>query len=123
MLPAWLATHRAVRRLTVKDDAVAAASAVVLGSLALPASPRRDPASLDLGVLGLAHQCDQLRIALAHLDQQLIVVAEGSGCGYKLRCQSNRHCVTSSLALRLDRVAGGSALLRFGVSAERDSFA
>jgi hypothetical protein len=30
--------------------------------------------------------------------------------------------VTSFLALRPDRVAGGSALLRFGVSAERDCF-
>jgi len=88
MLPAWLATHRAAGRLAVNDDAVAAASAVVLGSLALRSSPRGDPASLDLGALGLAHQGDQLRIALAQLDDHhLIVVAEGSGCGYKLRCQ------------------------------------
>src|SRR6266508_4046504 len=43
MLPAWLATHRAVRRLPVNDDAVAAGSAAVLGPLALPASPSRRP--------------------------------------------------------------------------------
>ena len=95
MLPACLATHRAARRPLVNDDAVAAGSAAVLGPLALPAWPRRDHASLDLGVLGLAPQGDQLRIALARLDDQHpIAVDEGSGCGCGPRCQRNRHCVT-----------------------------
>jgi hypothetical protein len=86
--PAWLATHRAARRLPVHDDAVAAASAAVLGPLAPPASPRHDQAALDLGVLGLAQQGDQLRIALAQIDDRhLIAVDEGNGCG--LRCQRN----------------------------------
>ena len=95
MLPACLATHRAARRLPVNDDAAAADSAAVLGPLALPAWPRRDHASLDLGVLGLAPQGDQLRIALAWRDDQHpIEVDEGSGCGCRPRCQRNRHCVT-----------------------------
>jgi hypothetical protein len=68
--------------LPVNDDAVAADSAAVLGPLAPPASANRDHASLDLGVLGLAPQGDQLRIALARLDDQHpLAVAEGSGCG------------------------------------------
>jgi hypothetical protein len=62
----------------------------------------RPRASVDLGVLGLAHQGD--RIALAQLDhyhlihQHPIVVAASSGCGYRRRCQRNRHCLTPSPA-------------------------
>jgi hypothetical protein len=51
--------------LPVNDDAVAAGGAAVLGPLALPAATSRD-----LGVLGLAHQGDQLQIALAPLDDR-----------------------------------------------------
>jgi hypothetical protein len=69
MLPACLATHRAARKSPVSNDAVAASSAAVLGPLALPASPSRDRACLELGVLRRAHQGDrlgdQLRILLA----------------------------------------------------------
>jgi len=69
MLPASLATHRATRRSSVDDDAVAAGSAVVLGPLALPASR-------DLGVPGLRHQGDQLRIALAQLDDRDLLAVD-----------------------------------------------
>src|SRR5881392_2868378 len=94
MLPAWLATHRAARRLTVNDDAAAAAGAAVLGPLALPVSPRRDHASLELGVLGLAHQGAQLRIALAQRDdQRLIAIDEGSR-RVQTQMPGNRHRVT-----------------------------
>jgi hypothetical protein len=121
MLPACLATHRADRRLPVNDDAAAAESTAVLCPFALPASPRGDHVSLDLGVLGLAHQGDQLRIALARFDDQHpIAVDEASGGGCRLRCQRNRYCVTPVLAVRPNRVAGGSELAQ-SVSAKRDT--
>ena len=111
MLPACLATHRTSRRLPVNDDAVAAESAAVLCPFALPASPRGDHVSLDLGVLGLAHQGDQLRIALAQFDDQHPIAVDGaSRGGCRLRCRRNRYCVTPVLAVRPNRVAGGSAL-------------
>ncbi len=76
MLPASLATHRAVRRSPVNDDAVATSNAVVLGPLALPAGR-------ELEVLGLMHQGNELRIALVRLDNRdLIAVDQCSGCGF-----------------------------------------
>ena len=94
MLPACLATHQAAWRLLVNDNAVAAGSAAVLGPRALPASPSHGHTSLDLGVVGLAHQGGQFRIALARLDdQRLIAVDQGSRSGCRLKCQRNRHCV------------------------------
>ena len=73
MLPASLATHRAARRSPVNDDAVATSNAAVLGPLA-------PPASREFGVLGLRHQGNKLRIALARLDDRdLIAVDQCSG--------------------------------------------
>jgi hypothetical protein len=122
MLPTCLATHRAAQRSPVHDDAVAAGSAAVLGPLALPASPRRDHASLDLGVLRLAHQGDQLRIVLAQLnDQPLIAIDSATAAGDSdvsgiAKTSARSHCVTF----------GRSSCWRFraelGVSAERDGF-
>ena len=110
MLPACLATHRAARRLPVNDDAVAAGSAAVLGPLALPASQPR-PSSLELGVLGLAHQATSFGSPRATRRSASDRRRSGQRGGCRLRCQRNRHCVTPFPgALRPDRVAGGSAL-------------
>ena len=110
MLPACLATHRAARRSPVNDDAIAAESAAVLGRFALPASPRGDHVSLDLGVLGLAQLGDQL--GSPSLNSTISIRSPsmrpaGAGADPDV---SGIATVSLFLGVRPDRVAGGSEL-------------